>query len=241
MDVNMDATPVGNGAAIIRWQLQNDHRFLTSPIIELVIGEGESETVLTAHQDLLLESAYLKQLIDAFDDSSPRRIELPSEDAKTFSCFLEYQYTHNYSIQLKSNDSLDSTDEGSKLLLHHAEVYTLAEKVGLNKLKILAHKKIHSLNSTPMGELTYARYIYTHTNADDVTIRRPIASYWATQGHILRRDLKDEFKLLCIEMPAFSYDVLSLMFDRKEKGKSPENENDSSGPGSARKRPRQEE
>ncbi|KAJ5638431.1 hypothetical protein N7528_000821 [Penicillium herquei] len=237
----MDAIPVGNGAARIRWQLQNDHRFLTSPIVEFVIGEGENETVLTAHQDLLLESPFLKQLIETFDDSSPRRIELPSEDVKTFSCFLEYQYTHNYSIQLKSNDSLDSTDESGKLLLYHAEVYTLAKKLGLTKLEILAHKKIHSLGSTPMGEVRYARYIYTHTNADDVAIRRPIASYWATQGHILRRDLEDELRLLCIEIPEFTYDVISLMFDRKEKGKSPENENDSSEPGSARKRHRQEE
>ncbi|KAJ5714803.1 uncharacterized protein N7483_011984 [Penicillium malachiteum] len=240
----MGTTPVGNGAPLIKRQLQTDHRFLTSPLVEFVIGKGEHETALTAHQDLLLESPFLKQLIDAFDDSSPRRIELPSEDVETFSCFLQYQYTHDYSIQLTSDKSLDSIDEGGELLLRHAQVYTLAKKLGLTKLKKSAHDKIHSVKSTPIGELSYARYIYTQTNVADVTIRRPVASYWATQGHILRRDLKDEFRLLCNEMPEFAYDILSLMMDRKDKGKTTDldsNVSSSDVPGSARKRPRQEE
>ncbi|KAJ6024235.1 hypothetical protein N7540_005032 [Penicillium herquei] len=244
----MDAKtrPVGNGASLIRWQLRNGHRFLTSLVVEFVIGEVENETVLTAHQDLLLESPVLKQWIDAFDDSSPRRIELPSEDAKTFSCFLEYQYTHNYSIQLKSNNSLLSNgDEEGQLLIRHAQVYTLAKKLGLTKLEKSAHNKIHSVKSTPMGELIYARFIYTQTNAADLTIRRPVAHYWATQGHILRRDLKDEFRLLCNEMPEFSYDLLSIMLNQRESKMEKETEKttdlDSNVPGSARKRPRQEE
>ncbi|KAJ6015044.1 hypothetical protein N7540_009635 [Penicillium herquei] len=212
--------------------------FLTSPVIEFVIGEGENETVLKAHQNLVLKSPFLKQLIDEFDSSSPRRIELPSEDVEAFSSFLEYQYTKNYTVQLESDESSDGTDESGELLLRHARVYTLAEKLGMPKLKEEAHNKIHSVNSTPIGELTYARYVYTHTNTADVNIRRPVAYYWATQGHIIRHDLKDEFRLLCNEVPEFSYDVLSLMMDRKEKEKTMDI--DSNVRSSARKRPRQE-
>ncbi|KAJ5730197.1 uncharacterized protein N7483_004705 [Penicillium malachiteum] len=191
-----------------------------------------------AHQNLVLKSPFLKQLIDEFDSSSPQRIELPSEDVEAFSSFLEYQYTKNYSVQIESDESSDGTDESGELLLRHARVYTLAEKLGMPKLKEEAHNKIHSVNSTPIGELTYARYVYTHTNTADVNIRRPVAYYWATQGHIIRHDLKDEFRLLCNEVPEFSYDVLSLMMDRKEKETTMDL--DSNVRSSARKRPRQE-
>ncbi|KAJ5733367.1 hypothetical protein N7493_002153 [Penicillium malachiteum] len=211
---------------------------LISPIVEFIVGDGENETLLKAHQNLLLESPFLKQKIDEFDSSSPRRIEFPSEDVEAFSCFLEYQYTHNYSVQIESNESDDGTDETGDILLRHARIYTLAEKLGLPKLKTLAHDKIHSVNSTPIGELTYARYVYTHTNAADINIRKPVASYWAARGHLLRHDLKDEFRLLCNEVPEFSYDVLSLMMDRKEKEKT--SDLDTNVRSSARKRPRQE-
>lgn len=45
--------------------------FLTSPIVNIVVGEGENETVLGAHQYLLLESPLLKEFVDKFDSSGP--------------------------------------------------------------------------------------------------------------------------------------------------------------------------
>lgn len=45
--------------------------FLTSPIVNIVVGEGEHETVLGAHQYLLLESPLLKEFVDKFDPSGP--------------------------------------------------------------------------------------------------------------------------------------------------------------------------
>jgi hypothetical protein len=109
-------------------------------------------------------------------------------------------------------------------------------KLGLPHLKSLAHKNIHKVSSTPGGELAYARYVYTHTQPDDTTIRKPVASYWATRGHILRHDLEDQFKKLCVEVPDFAFDVLTVVMDRNEKS----SETDSSVRDSARKRRRSE-
>ena len=49
--------------------------FLTSPIVEIVVGQGEDETVLTAHQTLLLESPFLSDFVGKFDASGP--VSLP--------------------------------------------------------------------------------------------------------------------------------------------------------------------
>ena len=46
-------------------------RYLTSPIVELTIGNGETKTTLTAHQRLLLESPFLAERVSVFDSSGP--------------------------------------------------------------------------------------------------------------------------------------------------------------------------
>jgi hypothetical protein len=111
----------------------------------------------------------------------------------------------------------------------------LAEKLGLPNLKNLAHGKIHKIKASPGAELAYARYVYTHTPAEDVAIRRPVASLWANQSHILRHEVGDAFKKLCIEVPQFSFDVMTIMLDRKEKSSAADEIK-----GSARKRSRRE-
>lgn len=80
-----------------------------------------------------------------------------------FGCFLQFQYTRDYTSKpTEGQDAKDSDDSGEQLL-KHARVYTLAEKLGIPALKLLAHTKIHRVNSTPRGEIEYARYVYTHT------------------------------------------------------------------------------
>ena len=172
-----------------------------------------------------------------------RRIDLPDENADAFSCFLEFQYKRDYTLKqpeapAESQGQGAVTDESGDQLLQHARVYTLAEKLGVSALKNLAHTKIHHLSSTPRGELAYARYVYTHTAANDTAIRKPVALYWASRGHVLRQDVGDEFKKLCIEVPEFTFDVLSISMDRKEK--SGGSEADPIVKGSARKRLRSE-
>lgn len=79
----------------------------------------------------------------------------------------------------------------------------------MDKLKSLASSKIHCVNSTAKGEITYARYIYQYTNKEDTTVRAPVANFWATRSHTLRAEAEDEFRSLCLEFPQFGYDVLS--------------------------------
>lgn len=96
-------------------------------------------------------------------------------------------------------------------LLKHAKVYTLAEKFGLTHLKNLASSKIHCVNSTAKGEIAYARYVYKHTSKEDMSIRVPVANFWAIRSHTLRAEAEEEFRDLCLEFPQFGYDVLSKL------------------------------
>ena len=128
-------------------------------------------------------------------------------------------------------------DTGSQLL-KHARVYTLAEKLGLPELKTLAHSKIHRINSTAVGEIAYARYVYANTPADDVTIRKPVAAFWATRSHVLRHEAEAEFKAMCLEYPQFGFDVLSLVLDQREKRAREREEDGTPGGSKGRKRMR---
>jgi hypothetical protein len=130
----------------------------------------------------------------------------------------------------------DSSDDGAQLL-KHARVYTLAEKLGVVALKELAHSKVHRINSTAKGEITYARFVYAKTPREDVTIRRPIASFWGQRSHVLRHEAEDEFKKLCLEFPEFGFDVLTYVLDSREK-KSGDRERIMEEPKSGRKRQR---
>ncbi|KJZ76480.1 hypothetical protein HIM_04209 [Hirsutella minnesotensis 3608] len=199
--------------------------YLASPIVNLLIGTGEQQTLLAAHQALLVKSPFFEAACQGFvDDGSPRQIEMPDEDNDAVGGFLEYLYTGEYFPRkvpgqrtLESDPSLPAVDDSGEQLLKHARIYTLAEKLGVSALKSLASSKIHCVNSTAKGEITYARYVYAHTSTDDTTVRAPIASFWATRSHMLRSEAEDEFKSLCLEYPQFGYDVLTRVLDEKLK------------------------
>ncbi|QPC74415.1 hypothetical protein HYE68_005167 [Fusarium pseudograminearum] len=198
--------------------------YLMSPIVTLLIGSGD-QSILSAHQGLLTQSPYFKDICDTFvEDGSPRQIELPEYDIDTVGSFLEYLYTGEYFPKklpgqrvLESDPAVPAVDDSGNQLLKHARIYTLAEKFGVDGLKTLSSSKIHCVNSTAKGEIAYARYVYAFTNNDDVTIRAPVASFWATRSHTLRAEAEDEFKALCLEHPQFGYDVLTRVLDDKLK------------------------
>ncbi|WEW57927.1 hypothetical protein PRK78_003394 [Emydomyces testavorans] len=220
--------------------------YLKSPIVELVIGKDGNETVLTAHQAILTSSPYFAKTVSQFPEDGPRRIVLEDESIDAIACFLQYQYTGEYFPRrlaspadgLEPDPSLPDVDDNGEQLLKHARVYTLASKLGVDNLKLLAHGKIHRINSTAKGEIEYARYVYTHTAPNDTTIRKPVAVFWATRSHVLRHEAEDDFRSLCLEYPQFGFDVLSLVLDHREK-RAHDRETDSPGvKGSARKRAR---
>ncbi|PHH92363.1 hypothetical protein CDD83_7741 [Cordyceps sp. RAO-2017] len=197
--------------------------YLASPIVTLLVGRGEDQTLLSAHQGLLVKSPHFASICQSFvEDGSPRQIELLDEDVDAVGCFLEYQYTGEYfpkklpgQRSLESDPSIPPVDDSGEQLLRHARTYTLAEKLGLEGLRALASSKIHCVNSTAKGEITYARYVYSHTQPDDTTVRAPVASFWATRSHSLRSEAEEEFKSLCLEHPQFGYDVLTRVLDEK--------------------------
>ncbi|KAL4916888.1 hypothetical protein BDW62DRAFT_92508 [Aspergillus aurantiobrunneus] len=207
--------------------------FLTSPIVELVVGSGDKKTALTAHQSLLLESPYLSEQVKTFGDG-PHRIELPDDDVEAFGYFLQYQYTQDYAPS--EPQAADGDDDTGEQLLKHARVYTLAGKFGIPALKSLAHSKIHRINSTPRGELAYARYVYANTARDDVTIRKPVSNFWGMRSHVLRHEAEEDFKQLCLDVPQFCFDVLSVVLDQREKRSQDRAEAESAVKGSGRKR-----
>lgn len=221
----------------------NRTSYLRSPIIEILVGAGEDSTLLTAHQTLLLRSPFFASAIAQFGaDATSRRIEFPDESLDSMGCFLQFLYTGEY-FPRRMGDVLepidrntDSSDDGAQLL-KHARVYTLAEKLGVVALKELAHSKVHRINSTAKGEIAYARFVYAKTPREDVTIRRPIASFWGQRSHVLRHEAEDEFKKLCLEFPEFGFDVLTYVLDSREK-KSGDRERIMEEPKSGRKRQR---
>lgn len=218
--------------------------YLKSPIVELLVGSGDEVTLLTAHHALLVQSPYFAGKLANIADS-PRRLKLPDESLDAVGCFLQYQYTGEYFPRriasnpdgLENDPSIPAVDDTGAQLLKHARVYTLAEKIGMPMLKTLAHSKIHRINSTAVGEIAYARYVYGNTPADDITIRKPVAAFWATRSHVLRHEAEDEFRKMCLEFPQFGFDVLSLVLDQREK-RTAAREDDTPMKGSSRKRMR---
>ncbi|KAI0006483.1 hypothetical protein F4779DRAFT_596386 [Xylariaceae sp. FL0662B] len=218
--------------------------YLTSPVVTLLVGSGDAETILTAHQGLLVQSPFFADACAAFtNDGSPRQIELPTDEIDAVGCFLEYLYTGDYFPKklpgqrvLEQDPALPAVDENGDQLLKHARVYTLAEKFGVERLKSLAISKIHCVNSTAKGEITYARYVYQYTTKDDTSVRAPVANFWATRSHTLRAEAEDEFRSLCLEFPQFGYDVLTRVLDEKLKREKIEKMHPATG--SARKRAR---
>ncbi|KAL4923199.1 uncharacterized protein BDV17DRAFT_277754 [Aspergillus undulatus] len=206
--------------------------YLTAPVVELMVGIGDKKTAMTAHQTLLLESPVLSEKVKAFGDG-PRRIERPDDDVEAFGYFLEYQYTQDYSTQ---SDAANEADDNGEQLLKHARVYTLADKLGIPALKALAHTKIHRVNSSSRGELAYARYVYENTSPDDLTIRKPVSNYWGMRSHILRHEAEEDFKQLCLDVPQFCFDVLTVALDQREKRAQDRAEAESGVKGSGRKR-----
>lgn len=219
--------------------------YLKSPIVRLVIGSGDEETTITAHSAILERSPYFG---DAIAGLSPDKLQInfPDESLDAFGCFLQYQYTGEYFPRrlasvpdgLEPDPSLPAVDDTGSHLLKHARVYTLAEKLGLPELKTLAHSKIHRINSTAVGEIAYARYVYANTPADDVTIRKPVAAFWATRSHVLRHEAESEFKAMCLEYPQFGFDVLSLVLDQRERRAREREEDGTPGGSKGRKRMR---
>jgi hypothetical protein len=159
---------------------------------------------------------------------------------------LQYQYTGEYFPRrlpnaadgLEQDASLPQIDNTGEQLLKHARVYSLAEKLDIPELKTLAHSKIHRINSIAVGEIAYARYVYANTPSDDVTIRKPVAAFWATRSHVLRHEAEEEFRAMCLEHSQFGFDVLSLVLDQREKRAREREEDGTSGGGKGRKRMR---
>ncbi|KAM3073646.1 hypothetical protein ACMFMG_004469 [Clarireedia jacksonii] len=220
--------------------------YLRSPVIGLLVGQGDQQALLTAHQALLVKSPWFADACAKFGDNvSERRIDLIDEDLDAVGCFLEYLYTGDYfprkipgTRDLETDADTPTVDETGDQLLKHARVYTLANTLNLPELKSLASSKIHCVNSTAKGEIAYARYVYANTEKDDQTIRAPVANFWATRSHVLRSEAEDEFKQMCLNFPQFGYDVLTRVLDEKLK-KDKNDKTHPSAPGSSRKRPRQ--
>lgn len=218
--------------------------YLSSPVVTLMVGSGDNASILTAHQALLnLSPFFAAHTAEFADDGSPRTIDLSENDLDPVGCFLEFLYTGDYfpkkiagQRQLEVDPGVPKVDETGDQLLKHARVYTLGEKFKMPQLKQLASSKIHCVNSTAKGEISYARYVYEFTEKDDTSIRAPVASFWATRSHTLRAEAEEEFRALCLEFPQFGYDVLMRVLD--EKLKRERNEKMHPGAGSTRKRPR---
>ena len=111
--------------------------------------------------------------------------------------------------RLVNDPTTPDVNTTSNQLLKHARVYVLADKFGMAKLRELAHSKVYCIKSSAKGEIAYARYVYATTPKEDDTTIRPVTSFWAHRSHVLRAEAEDEFRQMCLELPRFSFDVIS--------------------------------
>lgn len=206
-----------------------------------MVGQGADQTTLLAHQALLTQSPWFAAQVESLVEGGPRIIDLANDDLQATSSVLEYLYKSDYFPPMTGSQSMEydptvpSPDNDGVGLLRHARVYSLAQRFGLPALASMAHRKITLTQSTARGEIAYARFVYNETGTDDITIRKPVAHFWATRSHVLRHEAEAEFKRMCLEFPQFGYDVLSLVLDQQEK-RSTRVEGSSSVPGGGRKR-----
>ncbi|KAH3952156.1 hypothetical protein HBI25_061660 [Parastagonospora nodorum] len=230
---------------------------MKSPIVEVVVGNGQERTTYSAHEAVLIKSPEFAKQVEQFAPGGPRQIIFTDVDIDAMGSVVEYLYTGEYfpkktssarDAPLEKDPRQPSADDDGLGLLVHARIYTLADRLQLPDLKSLAHSKIHRTASTAKGELTYARYVYKESNPEDTTIRKPVAAFWASRSYSLRHDAEPEFRAMCLEFPQFSYDVLQLVLDQQEKGRgrggagagdgTPAKSGPSVVPGSSRKRAR---
>ncbi|KAF2035287.1 hypothetical protein EK21DRAFT_97026 [Setomelanomma holmii] len=213
---------------------------MKSPIVEVVVGSAGERTTYSAHEAVLLRSPEFAKQVEQFAPGGPRQMVFTDVDVDAIGSVVEYLYTGEYfpkktssarDAPLEKDPRQSSTDNEGLGLLVHARIYTLADRLQLPEPKSLAHSKIHRTASTAKGELAYAG-------------RKPVAAFWATRSYSLRHDAEPEFRAMCLEFPQFSYDVLQLILDQKEKSRrgggddGPARGGPSVVPGSTRKRAR---
>jgi hypothetical protein len=224
-----------------------DYSLVKSPIVEVVVGSGESRVTYSAHEAVLVKSPEFAKQVEQFapggvrpstspppkshpvlTPQQPRQIVFTDVDIDAMGSVVEFLYTGEYfpkktssarDAPLEKDPRQPNTDDDGLGLLVHARIYTLADRLSLPELKSLAHSKIHRTASTAKGELAYARYVYKESNPEDNTIRKPVAAFWASRSYSLRHDAEPEFRAMCLEFPQFSYDVLQLVLDQQEKSR----------------------
>lgn len=219
-----------------------------SGIVEVIVGTEGNQTTYSAHEAVLVKSPELAKQVEQLDARAvrfnlplhqqhfqtypnipqSRRLYFADVDVDAMGSVVEYLYTGEYfpkrtsgarDAPLEKDPRLPDPDDQGLGLLAHARVYTLADRLALPALKSLAHSKIHRTASNAKGELAYARYVYKESNADDDTIRKPVAAFWASRSYALRHDAEPQFKAMCLEFPQFAFDVLQLVLDQQEKSR----------------------
>ena len=82
--------------------------YLRSPIIQLVVGTGDTTTTLSVHQALLVQSPHFAEAVSRFTDTAQtRRIELPNDDLTATSSVLEYLYKGDYFPTLQGAQTME--------------------------------------------------------------------------------------------------------------------------------------
>ncbi|KAH7120773.1 hypothetical protein B0J11DRAFT_438912 [Dendryphion nanum] len=197
-----------------------------TPIVEVIVGTADQQQTYSAHEAILVKAPEFQRQIAGFVPGGARQIVYADADVDAMGSVIEYLYTGEYfpkktsaakDAALETDPRVPLPDDDGTGLLVHARIYTLADRLQLPTLKSLAHSKIHRTGSNAKGELVYARYVYKESSPEDITIRKPVAAFWAHRSYSLRHEAEPEFRAMCLEFPQFSYDVLQLVLDQQEK------------------------
>ncbi|KAL8799711.1 MAG: hypothetical protein Q9182_005689 [Xanthomendoza sp. 2 TL-2023] len=136
-----------------------------SKIFTLIVGPEEKQ--FTAHASYLAQSPVFDRMCHGhFEESQTLQIRLPEDDPRVIKAVVQYLYSGSFQ-NFGNEEACGNTADAANQL---AEIYSVAEKYGLNDLKALIVQKlgdITDMEGKAAEFLSVARKIYACTPDSD--------------------------------------------------------------------------
>lgn len=142
-------------------------RWLGDATVTILVGKAKS--AFHIHEDILFgESSFFKAAFTSqSQERSKRSMTLPEDDTSIFQLFVDWLYHQRYCMGV-----LSACDKPPDRYLRHVQLYILADKYDVPRLKGLVLRRIFSLmkpalKSSSLDDkpcLATISYIYEHTS-----------------------------------------------------------------------------
>ena len=135
---------------------------------------GETRALFLVHQDLLSSvSPYFEAaLTTGFKEATARTVSLPEDDIESFERFVQWLYSGVYALSVfKTREMAD------KRYLQLAELYILADKFQVPKLKNDIIDKVNTTHKAYLPPLSAISHVYKNTPTSSPLRKMLVATY----------------------------------------------------------------